>query len=257
MTTERNKQVVIKFNNEFFAKGNTEITKELLANSFVNHTAPPGAPTDASVMIQFITAFHKRFSDISIEIFEVLGEDNKVALRKTITGTHTGEFMGKQATGKKIVINIIDIEVLKDGKITERWNSTDFPQVFDGAISRDAVYNSWTPTHTNAKVPRLERTANFSNTTQYNSYYLENGSFLRCKSMVLGYSIPSGLTRKYGVDRFRVYIQAANLFTITKYTGLDPELTGSDLKDNSNFGIDFGNYPANQKNFLVGINLSF
>jgi hypothetical protein len=75
--------------------------------------------------------------------------------------------------------------------------------------------------------------------------------------MVLGYSLPSGLTRKYGVDRFRVYIQAANLFTITKYTGLDPELTGSDLKDNTNFGIDFGNYPANQKNFLVGINLTF
>jgi TonB-dependent starch-binding outer membrane protein SusC len=134
---------------------------------------------------------------------------------------------------------------------------TDFPQVFDGAVSKDAVYNSWTPTNTGAKVPKLERTANFSNTTQYNSYYLENGSFLRCKSMVLGYSIPSGKVKKFGVERFRVYIQAANLFTITKYTGLDPELTGSDLKDNSNFGIDFGNYPSNQKNFLVGVNLSF
>ncbi|MBO9198956.1 MULTISPECIES: SusC/RagA family TonB-linked outer membrane protein [Niastella] len=134
---------------------------------------------------------------------------------------------------------------------------TDFPQVFDGAVSKDAVYNSWTPTNTGAKVPKLERTANFSNTTQYNSYYRENGSFLRCKSMVLGYSLPSAKTRKVGIDRLRVYIQAANLFTITKYTGLDPELTGSDLKDNSNFGIDFGNYPANQKNWLVGVNLSF
>jgi TonB-linked SusC/RagA family outer membrane protein len=134
---------------------------------------------------------------------------------------------------------------------------TDFPQVFDGAVSKDAVYNSWTPTNLNAKVPKLERTANFSNTTQYNSYYLENGSFLRCKSMVLGYSIPSGKTKKFGIDRLRLYIQAANLFTITKYTGLDPELTGSDLRDNTNFGIDFGNYPSNQKNYLVGVNLSF
>jgi hypothetical protein len=63
--------------------------------------------------------------------------------------------------------------------------------------------------------------------------------------------------KKVGIDRLRVYIQAANLFTITKYTGLDPELTSSDLKDNTNFGIDFGNYPSNQKNFLVGVNLSF
>lgn len=61
MTVEKNKQVVIKFNKEFFESGNTEITKELLAGNFLNHTAPPGAPTDASVMIQFITGFHKGF----------------------------------------------------------------------------------------------------------------------------------------------------------------------------------------------------
>jgi hypothetical protein len=75
--------------------------------------------------------------------------------------------------------------------------------------------------------------------------------------MVLGYSVPSAKLKKLGVDRFRLYIQATNLFTITKYTGLDPELTGSDLKDNTNFGIDFSNYPSNQKNFLVGVNISF
>ena len=134
---------------------------------------------------------------------------------------------------------------------------TDFPQVFDGAISKDAVYNSWTPTHTNAKVPILERSANFSNTTQFTSYYMENGSFLRCKSMVLGYTLPTKILKPAGIERLRVYIQAANLFTITKYTGLDPELTTSNLRDNSNFGIDFGNYPSNQKNYLVGVNLSF
>jgi hypothetical protein len=134
---------------------------------------------------------------------------------------------------------------------------TDFPQVFDGAVSKDAVYNSWTPEKLNAKVPRLERTANFSNTTEFNSYYLENGSFLRCKSMVLGYTVPSAKLTRFGVNRFRFYIQAANLFTITKYTGLDPELTTSDLRDNTNFGIDFGNYPSNQKTYLIGVNLSF
>ena len=126
----QNKHVVIKFNSEFFEKGNTDITKELLAESFVNHSAPPNSPTDASPMVKFVTGLHQGFSDISVQIHEIFGEGDKICVRKTITATHTGEFMGKPATGKKLVTNIFDIEVLKDGKITERWNSTDFPQVF-------------------------------------------------------------------------------------------------------------------------------
>lgn len=129
MTVEKNKQVVIKFNKEFFESGNTEITKELLADNFVNHTAPPNAPTDASIMIQFIIGFHKGFSDVSVQIHEVLGEGDKVSLRKTITATHTGEFMGKMHTGKKVEMNVIEIDILKDGKITDHWSRNDFMQV--------------------------------------------------------------------------------------------------------------------------------
>lgn len=134
---------------------------------------------------------------------------------------------------------------------------TDFYQVFNGNVSKDAVYNSWTPNNLNAKVPELSQKANFSNTTVFNSYYLEDGSFLRCKSLILGYTIPADKMQKLHIDRFRIYIQATNLFTITKYTGLDPELQASDLNNNTNFGIDFGNYPANQKQYLVGVNVSF
>jgi hypothetical protein len=75
--------------------------------------------------------------------------------------------------------------------------------------------------------------------------------------MQIGYSLPSSLLSKIRVDRFRIYVQAANLFQITKYTGLDPELQSSDNNNNTNFGIDFGNYPANQQTWLVGVNLSF
>jgi TonB-dependent starch-binding outer membrane protein SusC len=134
---------------------------------------------------------------------------------------------------------------------------TDFPQVFGGNISKDAVYNSWTPTNLNPKVPILEQAPSFSTTTVFNSWYMEKGSYLRCKQMQVGYTIPTSTLKRFGVDRLRIYLQAANLFTITKYTGLDPELPASNLNDNSNFGIDFGNYPANQKNFLIGVNLSF
>ena len=132
MTVEKNKQVVIKFNKEFFESGNTEITKELLADNFVNHTAPPNAATDASAMIQFIIGFHKGFSDVSVQIHEVLGEGDKVSLRKTITATHTGEFMEKMPTGKKVEMNVIEIDILKDGKITDHWSRNDFMQVVQG-----------------------------------------------------------------------------------------------------------------------------
>lgn len=132
MTPEQNKQVVIKFNKEFFESGNTEITKELLSESFTNHTAPPNAPKDASVMIAFITGFHKGFSNISVRIDEVLAEADKVSLRKTITATHTAEFMGKTATGKNVEMNVIEIDILKDGKITDHWSKNDFMQVVQG-----------------------------------------------------------------------------------------------------------------------------
>jgi len=134
---------------------------------------------------------------------------------------------------------------------------TDFPAVFNGAISKEAALNSWTPQNLNAKVPILERAANFSNSTQFSSYYLEDGSFLKMRSLVLGYTLPNAKLSRFGISRLRIYVQGSNLFTATKYTGLDPELINSDVNNNTNFGIDFGNYPANQKNYNIGINLSF
>jgi TonB-dependent starch-binding outer membrane protein SusC len=83
---------------------------------------------------------------------------------------------------------------------------------------------------------------------------MEKGSYFRNKSMILGYTFSKNWLQKIKIDRLRIYIQALNLFTITSYTGLDPELAGT----SSAFGIDFfGNYPNNQKQFLVGLNLGF
>jgi TonB-linked SusC/RagA family outer membrane protein len=133
---------------------------------------------------------------------------------------------------------------------------TDFPQVFDAAVSKTAALQSFGLPGANGKTPILERSANSANTTVFNSYYLESGSYLRCKQLQIGYALPASMLKRVGIDRLRIYVQAANLFTITKYSGLDPELQTSDLNNNTNFGIDFGNYP-NQKNFNVGIQLGF
>jgi TonB-linked SusC/RagA family outer membrane protein len=85
------------------------------------------------------------------------------------------------------------------------------------------------------------------------SFYIEDGSYLRLRNITLGYTIPGSLTQKIGVNKFRIYAGAKNLFTITKYTGINPEVGDRGLLD---MGIDIGVYPATTM-YLFGVNLVF
>ncbi len=129
---------------------------------------------------------------------------------------------------------------------------TDFFPSFQGGKSKEALYNSWTPTRTNATVPIQEESGNFSTNGVPNSYYLENASYFRMKNLSIGYNIPASVIKRANIDRLRIYVQATNLFTVTKYTGLDPEIIGGD----SAFGFDAGVYPT-VRQFYVGVNLNF
>ena len=84
-------------------------------------------------------------------------------------------------------------------------------------------------------------------------YFVEDGSYLRIKNLQLGYSIPSKIVRKVGLSQFRVYLSAQNLLTLTKYSGLDPEMGSSSPLTN---GIDSGYYPQ-ARVFSLGVNLKF
>jgi TonB-linked SusC/RagA family outer membrane protein len=143
---------------------------------------------------------------------------------------------------------------------TKWW--TDFWPSFQGAKSEAALYNSWTPERPNATTPRAENVSNFSTNLESSSYYIEPGGFLRSRNMTLGYTLPATAVRKIGLERLRLYVQGANLFTITRYSGLDPELqAAANVADpNANtaaaFGIDFGNYPV-VRQLLFGINVGF
>ncbi len=132
-----------------------------------------------------------------------------------------------------------------------RW-FTDFYSSFTGIGKSARVLNAWTPQNTNTDIPRFEKISNFSTNGASNSYYVEDASYLRMRSAKIGYTFPSSFIGKAGVERLRLFVQATNLFTISKYTGTDPEVSGVD----TNFGIDVGNYPANRQ-FLVGVSLGF
>ncbi|MEO7960505.1 MAG: hypothetical protein ABIR19_03100 [Ginsengibacter sp.] len=102
-------------------------------------------------------------------------------------------------------------------------------------------------------IPLLEQSANFSNSAAFNSYAMESGSFLRCRNITVGYNIVSNSLKRLHFDKLRVYVQALNLFTITNYSGLDPELNPG---SNTVFGYDGGVYPNNQKNYNIGVNVT-
>jgi predicted ester cyclase len=129
-TIEKNKDAVIRFNKAYWESGNVEIVKEFFPDYYVDHFAPRnGPPIDTILLVEFMAGFKKGFSNVNIEFHEVLGEGDKVSLIKTITATHTGDFMKKKATGKKVVINIVEIDILKDGKITDTWALSNLLQV--------------------------------------------------------------------------------------------------------------------------------
>ena len=131
----------------------------------------------------------------------------------------------------------------------------DYFSSFVGSKSKDALYNSWLPDRKNARLPIAEPTANFSNSGVLNSSFIEDGSYFRLKNFIFGYTIPNKILAKSGIEKIRIYVQATNLFTITKYTGLDPEFVGQNGSTTA-FGIDYGNYPAPQL-FTIGLNVGF
>ncbi|MFC3417306.1 SusC/RagA family TonB-linked outer membrane protein [Algoriphagus hitonicola] len=139
----------------------------------------------------------------------------------------------------------------------EVWNQsrwfTDFFQTFEGAAISERLKNSWTPENPNATVPIVERTTNFSTSEQANSYYIEDGSYLRLQNVTIGYTLPEALLDKYNLQRARIFAGANNLFTLTGYSGLDPAVGGS---ADTTFGIDIGNYPVT-RGYTFGVNLSF
>ena len=92
-----------------------------------------------------------------------------------------------------------------------------------------------------------------------NDFFVEDGSFFRLKNLQLGYSLPSETTDKMGMERFRIYLQGTNLFTITGYNGIDPEILPRSIggqAENLNMGIDSRTYPLSQI-FTIGLNIKF
>ena len=127
---------------------------------------------------------------------------------------------------------------------------TDFQSFPSAASTR--LLAAWSPTNTGSTIPAPSALATPLE-YQSSSYYVEDGSYFRLKNLQIGYTLDGA--NRLGISRVRVYGSVTNLFTITRYSGLDPEVT----QVNSTFnlpGLDLGVYP-NPRQFLIGVNASF
>ena len=114
-----------------------------------------------------------------------------------------------------------------------------------------AVLNAWSPTNTGSSIPALSMVDN-NNETRMSSYFVEDGSYLKLKYIKLAYSLPKDLVKKVWATDINVYGQVENIFTITDYKGLDPEV----ILGEYGARIDSGLYPR-ARTFTLGVNLTF
>lgn len=121
-------------------------------------------------------------------------------------------------------------------------------------VSREYYENRWTPTNPSNTYTRAIREETGIGNTRPSDAYVENGSYVRLKNVQLGYTLPTSLVEKATFSKVRLYVSAQNIFTITKYSGLDPEI--GEQAGVTASGLDVGTYPQSTF-FTFGLQAQF
>ncbi len=134
---ERNKEIVERFVREVVNEGDYEVVDELFAPEYVRHDPTlPEEKRGPEGFTETVELWRTGFPDVEMTIDEIVAEDDLVAFRATETGTHEGEFMGVEPTGRRVELTGNVMHRLKDGKLVETWACFDMLGLFDqlGAI---------------------------------------------------------------------------------------------------------------------------
>lgn len=122
MSADTNREVVRRFNAEVIVDGERTAFEALIDPGFVNRSAPPGMPNGPESMWNtFQNVLRPALSELTVTIHDQLAEGDKVTTRKTITGIHGGTFLGIEATGLPVSIDVIDIVRVENGRYVEHW----------------------------------------------------------------------------------------------------------------------------------------
>ncbi|MGL4907937.1 MAG: SusC/RagA family TonB-linked outer membrane protein [Bacteroidales bacterium] len=136
----------------------------------------------------------------------------------------------------------------------EIFNAKKYDYYFNYANNMVAgVLDSWTATNPSASAPIAKVTNNAGGNALPSEFYIEDGSYLRLKNIQLGYTLPDNIARKMKMQKLRLHVSVQNVFTITSYTGYDPEVSSNALFSR---GVDLNSYP-NARTYSFGASLSF
>ncbi len=121
-------------------------------------------------------------------------------------------------------------------------------------VSLQYYNNYWTPSRPSNTFTRVEANDDVQQNLGPSTAYIQNGSFLKLKTFTVGYTLPGAFARKIAVNKVRFYVSSQNLFTITSYKGLDPEvgLIGGSA---TQAGVDSGTYPSS-KYYTIGVDVT-
>lgn len=124
MSKEQNEQALGKFA-EAANTGKYELFDEAVAPDCVDHDPAPGQGPGPKGYRAFFTEMRTAFPDLKADLAALVADDESIAFAYTLSGTHKGLLMGIPATGKKISIRGVQLSKFRDGKMVERWGSSD------------------------------------------------------------------------------------------------------------------------------------
>ena len=122
-------------------------------------------------------------------------------------------------------------------------------------VSEDFYAHHWTPSNPSNTYSRASYNDDATGSNVPSSAWIENGSYLKLKNLTVGYTLKADFLKTASISKLRLYVSAQNLFVITKYTGLDPEI-GIQNGNATQNGVDNGTYPSSRF-FTFGLNVIF
>ncbi len=169
----------------------------------------------------------------------VIDDNDRVQLGSSIPKVNYGINLGAWYKG-------FDLQLFFQGTAGSKiYNQMRERLESDGSnsILSPVMADAWTPDNPEGSIPNPRSSVNFYASDRF----LEKGDYFRLKNVQLGYSLPKKLFGKSGFNSCRFYVQCSNVFTATKYSGFDPEVSS---------GVDYGNYPQS-RTFLFGVNITY
>ncbi|CAG0987259.1 nogalonic acid methyl ester cyclase / aklanonic acid methyl ester cyclase [Anaerolineae bacterium] len=126
MSADDNKALVRRYIQEVWDKNNSAALDEFLASNYQRHISPNVTPLNREGQKQRLAGIRTAFPDIALTLEEIIAENDRVAFRSTIRGTHQNIFQGIAPTGRQVTISLLDLVRVEDNKIIEQWGGPDF-----------------------------------------------------------------------------------------------------------------------------------